>query len=97
MFLARPTKKLEVWITQQRFCILHIGNRGILAFEQILCFTNSLQTVEIMVSKMDAACAPIFQFLNTTVMNFISTDCIFCAYPHLTFGCLLMVDLGPIS
>ena len=62
----------------------------------MLAFTNGGRTIEVVVPKMDAAFAPIFQIHSIAVMNVVSADCIFCAYPQLTFDYLWMVNLGLI-
>ena len=64
--------------------------------EQKLRFSNGLRTIEIVVSNTEAACAPIFQFHSTAVMNFFSAECIFCAYPKHTFAYLSMVNPGRV-
>ncbi|KAF8432548.1 hypothetical protein L210DRAFT_3321763, partial [Boletus edulis BED1] len=40
--------------------------------------------VDLIKSKIDSALSPIFKFHSTTLMNYISADSIFSAYPSLT-------------
>ena len=93
--------KLEHWIARQGYCISHVGERAgnvylYATMEQKLRFSNGLRTIEIVVSKTEAACAPIFQFHSTAVMNFFSAERIFCAYPKHTFAYLSMVNPGRV-
>lgn len=92
---------LETWIARQDYCISHIGTRTgntylFSTMEQKLRFSNGLQSIEIIVSKMEAACAPIFHFHSTAVMNFFTAHGIFCAYLKLTLAYLSMVNPAPI-
>ncbi|KAI5990040.1 hypothetical protein F5J12DRAFT_727769 [Pisolithus orientalis] len=47
-------------------------------------FLKGHYKIDVIVSVNAASIIPVFQFHTTTVMNFVSTDCIFCAYPALT-------------
>ena len=92
---------LESWIARQGYCISHIGARNgntylFSTMEQRLRFSNGVHTIEIIVSKTEAACAPIFHFHSTAVMNFVTANGIFCAYPKLTLAYLSMVNPAPI-
>ncbi|KAI6030966.1 hypothetical protein F5J12DRAFT_692680, partial [Pisolithus orientalis] len=49
----------------------------------ILMFSNGSHYTDVVVSKTMTTISPLFQFHSTAVMNFISTDGIFCAYPGL--------------
>lgn len=42
--------------------------------------------MDIIVTNLASAVAPIFQFHNTAIMNFISAEAIFCAYPVWTLN-----------
>ena len=66
------------------------------AIEQKLHFSNGLRTIEIIVSKTESTCTPIFQFHSTAVMNFFNADGIFCAYPNHTLAYLSMVNPGRV-
>ncbi|KAI6126360.1 hypothetical protein EDD16DRAFT_1473580 [Pisolithus croceorrhizus] len=54
-------------------------NRG-----QVVLLTNGKRWIHVVVSATASALSPIFHFHSTAVMNFISTDTIFCCYPRLT-------------
>jgi hypothetical protein len=47
--------------------------------------------MDIIVTNLTLAVAPIFQFHNTIVMNFISAEAIFCAYPAWTLNMVRLV------
>ena len=64
--------------------------------EQKLPFSNGLRSIEIIVSKTEAACAPIFQFHSIAVMNFFSAERIFYAHPKHTLAYLSMVNPGRV-
>ena len=92
---------LETWIARQDYCISHVGARTgntylFSTMEQKLRFSNGLQSIEIIISKTEAVCAPIFHFHSTAVMNFFTAHGIFCAYPKLTLAYLSMVNPAPI-
>ncbi|KAL4075434.1 hypothetical protein J3A83DRAFT_4089352 [Scleroderma citrinum] len=53
-------------------------------------------TINIVTSRTEAAISPIFQFHCTALMNFISTDQIFCAYPMLTLQSLVIINPDPL-
>ena len=94
--------EIRAWLMKQGFDITHMGRRAdsnpnsFSQIEQTFLYTNQNLRVVVFASKTDAACAPIFQLQNTACMNFISTDRIFCAYPHLTFRYLCMVNPAPL-
>ena len=62
----------------------------------ILNLSNGIRSLDIVVSQKNMGLPPIFHFHSTAVMNFISANHIFCAYPALTFHGLSMVNLGPL-
>ncbi|KIO09006.1 hypothetical protein M404DRAFT_51775, partial [Pisolithus tinctorius Marx 270] len=62
----------------------------------ILTFSNGTHYIDVIVSKTSTALSPLFQFHSTAVMNFISTDTIFCAYPNLTFVHHVLINPHPI-
>ncbi|KAG1734241.1 uncharacterized protein EDB91DRAFT_1084144 [Suillus paluster] len=45
---------------------------------------NNGRNVDIIVTNLSSAISPIFQFHSTIVMNFISAEAVFCAYPGWT-------------
>jgi hypothetical protein len=49
------------------------------------------QNVDIIVTNLSSAVLPIFQFHNTVVMNFISAEAVFCAYPRWMLGMVGLV------
>ncbi|KAI5981988.1 hypothetical protein F5J12DRAFT_695060, partial [Pisolithus orientalis] len=49
----------------------------------ILMFSNGSHYTDVVVSKTMTTISPLFQFHSTAVMNFTTTDSIFCAYPGL--------------
>lgn len=49
------------------------------------------QNVDIIVTNLSSAIAPIFQFHSTIVMNFISADVVFCGYPVWTLNMLGLI------
>ncbi|KAI6157452.1 hypothetical protein BKA82DRAFT_48178, partial [Pisolithus tinctorius] len=48
--------------------------------------------IDVVVTNTEVAVSPIFQFHSTAVMNFITADHIFCAYPALTLHGLSIVN-----
>ena len=62
----------------------------------VLSLSNGDRRIDLIVSKKQAAAAPIFQFHSTAVMNFVTRDKLFCAYPELTFRGLSLVNGGPL-
>ncbi|KIN94092.1 hypothetical protein M404DRAFT_73349, partial [Pisolithus tinctorius Marx 270] len=58
----------------------------------ILTFSNGTHYIDVIVSKTSTALSPLFQFHSTAVMNFISADTIFCAYPNLTFNHCALIN-----
>jgi len=93
--------KLEAWLGRKNFCISYLGDQDRSPYSysevhRVLAFANGLHTVNVIVSKMHAAFAPIFELHSTAAMNFVSADQVFCAYPQLTFSYLSMVNPAPI-
>ncbi|KIO01333.1 hypothetical protein M404DRAFT_95479, partial [Pisolithus tinctorius Marx 270] len=62
----------------------------------ILTFSNGSCYIDVVVSKTMTAISLLFQFHSTAVMNFISTDSIFCAYPSLTLHRRALINAYPI-
>ncbi|KAI6016581.1 hypothetical protein PISMIDRAFT_117744, partial [Pisolithus microcarpus 441] len=52
--------------------------------------------IDIVVSATSVALSPIFYFHSMAVMNFVSTDTIYCSYPRLTFQHLSLVNAGAL-
>jgi len=93
--------KLETWISRKGFCIFYVGDRtpSPYSYSEVdsrLTFANGRHAINVIISKIDVAFAPIFQFHSTAAMNFVSADRIFCAYPQLTLSYLSMVNPAPI-
>ncbi|KIO11376.1 hypothetical protein M404DRAFT_842832 [Pisolithus tinctorius Marx 270] len=51
----------------------------------IFTLVRNRRKIDIMVSASPTPISPIFQYHSTVLMNFITHDTVFCAYPHLTF------------
>jgi hypothetical protein len=49
------------------------------------------QNVDIIVTNLSSAVSPVIQFHNTVVMNFISAEAVFCAYPQWMLGMVGLV------
>lgn len=64
--------------------------------QQVITFSDSVRKLDVVISNSPATFMPIFQFHSTAVMNFVSPDRVFCAYPHLTFRGLSMINHGPV-
>ncbi|KAI6043799.1 hypothetical protein EDC04DRAFT_2537182, partial [Pisolithus marmoratus] len=73
----------------------HLGY-GYSHVQHILIVSNGTRKIDLEVSRTVTALSPIFQFHSTAVMNFVSTDTIFCSYPKLTLCLLSMVNAGPL-
>ncbi|KIO00970.1 hypothetical protein M404DRAFT_94553, partial [Pisolithus tinctorius Marx 270] len=58
----------------------------------VITFDNNTRLINIIVSNSYTALSPIFQFLNTCIVNFISAYGIFCTYPNLTLHALSMAN-----
>ncbi|KAI6024756.1 hypothetical protein BKA83DRAFT_68350, partial [Pisolithus microcarpus] len=57
----------------------------------VIVISNGHSKIAIIISCTSVAISPIFQFHSTAVMNFISTDAVFCCYPNLTLQLLILV------
>ncbi|KAI6145046.1 hypothetical protein BKA82DRAFT_3928687, partial [Pisolithus tinctorius] len=69
---------------------------GSSSIRSVVSFANNHQSIDVIVSSTVATMSPIFKFHSTTMMNFISADHIFCAYPALTLHLMSLVNAGPI-
>ena len=58
----------------------------------VVTFTNKHNKIDVVISTLPCGASPIFNFHSTAIMNFISADSIFCAYPSLTFQGLSMIN-----
>lgn len=58
---------------------------------RLLRFKKGDNKIDVIVTNMSAAPSPIFQFHTTVVMNFISADTIFCAYPAWTLNMMGLI------
>lgn len=52
--------------------------------ERVITLGNSTHKIDVVVSRMSLSIAPIFQFHSSVVMNYVSVDTFFSAYPSLT-------------
>ncbi|KIO04731.1 hypothetical protein M404DRAFT_57431, partial [Pisolithus tinctorius Marx 270] len=68
------------------------GPYGLSSIHLVVSFANDRQSIDVIVSSTVAAVSPIFEFHSTTMMNFISADHIFCAYPALTLHLMSLVN-----
>ncbi|KIO11585.1 hypothetical protein M404DRAFT_126231 [Pisolithus tinctorius Marx 270] len=66
------------------------------AIASVITWVKGNRHIDIVVSNTDVAVSPIFQFHSTAVMNFISADHIFCAYPALTLQGLSILNPGSV-
>ena len=64
--------------------------------KQVATLSNGTRQIHVIFSKCETAFTPIFEFHSTAVMNFISADHIFSAYPNLTFNGLSMINPGAV-
>ncbi|KAI5998417.1 hypothetical protein F5J12DRAFT_689462, partial [Pisolithus orientalis] len=53
------------------------------SIHSVCAFSKGCYKIDVIVSVNAACIVPVFQFHTTAVMNFVSTDHIFCAYPAL--------------
>ena len=58
----------------------------------VMTFANKHNKIDVVISTSLCAVSPIFDFHSTVIMNFISADSIFSAYPSLTFQGLTMIN-----
>ena len=61
---------------------------------QTATFARSSRLIKVTVSTTTAPSAPIFEQESTALMNFISHDRVYCAYPTLTFHGIAMINPG---
>ncbi|KAI6138415.1 hypothetical protein BKA82DRAFT_20675 [Pisolithus tinctorius] len=66
------------------------------SIHSVISFSNKHRLIDVVISNTAAAVSPIFEFHSTTVMNFFSSDSIFCAYPTLTLHLMSLVNAEPI-
>ncbi|KAI6156922.1 hypothetical protein BKA82DRAFT_4050995, partial [Pisolithus tinctorius] len=66
------------------------------SIHSVILFSNMHCSIDVVVSNTAAAISPIFEFHSTTVMNFFTSDTIFCAYLTLTLHLMSMVNAEPI-
>ncbi|KAI6013549.1 hypothetical protein EDC04DRAFT_2579281, partial [Pisolithus marmoratus] len=62
----------------------------------VLVVSKDQRKINIVMSRTATALSPIFQFHSTAIMNFVSTNTIFCSYLTLTLRSLSMVNAGPL-
>ncbi|KIO06728.1 hypothetical protein M404DRAFT_102192, partial [Pisolithus tinctorius Marx 270] len=62
----------------------------------ITTFGNGQSLIDVIISKTTSALSPIFQFYSTAVMNFFSTDSLYCAYPSLTLRHHAMINTSSL-
>ena len=85
--------KVQAWLLDRGYFYIRGQEREANAYwysetRIAVAFSNGHRTVDVMLSKTEAAFAPIFKFHCTTVMNFIGGHIIFCAYQSLTLNYL---------
>lgn len=61
----------------------YLGRRGIRVITKL---SKGDQFIDVVASATESAIFPMFFFHSTLVMNFLTADSIFCAYPSLTLG-----------
>ena len=93
--------QLITLMNNQGYHVVHQGriNNSLYMYSKIstvVSLSNGDRDIDVIVCKMFASLPPVFQFHSTAVMNFISPDRIFCAYPALTFRGLSMINPGPL-
>ncbi|KAI6035015.1 hypothetical protein F5J12DRAFT_681327, partial [Pisolithus orientalis] len=54
------------------------------SIHSVHAFSKGCYKIDVIISVNAASITPVFQFHTTAVMNFVSTDHIFCTYPALT-------------
>ncbi|KIO00531.1 hypothetical protein M404DRAFT_963360 [Pisolithus tinctorius Marx 270] len=92
---------LDIYMPLHQICYLtmKLECKGIpynmSAIHSILTFSNGTHYIDVIVSRTSTALSPLFQFHSTAVMNFISADTIFCAYPNLTFDHRALINPHP--
>ena len=62
----------------------------------IVKFARQERTVNVTISKTGEGFLPIFQQVNTALINFISHDRFYCGYAELTFRRLAIINPGPV-
>ncbi|KAI6013877.1 hypothetical protein EDC04DRAFT_2579067 [Pisolithus marmoratus] len=91
--LIQNQLKVKGYSTITQHVVNHIGY----TYSDVCCvfvISDGKRKIDLVVSRTLMALSPILQFHSTAVMNFISTDTIFCCYSHLTLQCLSMVNAG---
>ncbi|KAI6148715.1 hypothetical protein BKA82DRAFT_118014, partial [Pisolithus tinctorius] len=68
------------------------GPYGSSSIHAVVSFANGCHSIDVIVSSTVAAVSPIFEFHSTAMMNFISADHIYCAYPSLTLQEMSLVN-----
>ncbi|KAI6153940.1 hypothetical protein BKA82DRAFT_23163 [Pisolithus tinctorius] len=92
---------LSVLLEREGYVVMHqcsveAGPYGSSSICSVVSFSNMHRSIDVIVSSTVAAVSPIFEFHSTAVMNFITADNIFCAYPMLTLELMSMVNAGPL-
>ena len=72
------------------------GSRQHSQIVRVTEFLRGDEMIAVTVSTTAAAFAPIFELENTALMNLISYDRLYCAYPTLTFSNLAMINPGQL-
>ncbi|KAG1792674.1 uncharacterized protein HD556DRAFT_1444348 [Suillus plorans] len=93
---ATEINDLDIYTTLQKFEDLELpspppGPYNTSGIAKLFRFQKGKQNVDIIVTNLASAVAPVFQFHSTIVMNFISADVIFCAYPAWTLDMLGLI------
>ena len=82
--------RMKDWLLQEGFSVVWGRKQETSGYHHseismMVKFTNGHWNVDVVLSKTEAALAPVFKFHSTAVMNFVGGNVIFCAYPQLTF------------
>ena len=102
MDLYVPTSEyraVQRWLVEHQFLPTRNDKQLFATYDHrdisfIALFTDGQRKIVVVISKTEAACAPIFSFDSTAAMNFVGGKSIFCAYPHLTLEYLSMINPG---
>lgn len=79
-------KETEGYKMVRRFHRPHPGPYNNTDIAKLFRLHKNGQRVDIMVTSLPSAVAPIFQSHSTVIMNFISAQAVFCAYPGWTLN-----------
>ena len=75
-------------------CVPIYWSQGHSTIGRIAMFARSNRIIKVTVSTTTVPCAPIFEQENTALMNLISYDSVYCAYPTLTLRGMAIINPG---